>query len=324
MTKIFISYVREDRDRVAWLAERLGRAGFEVWFDQNLKGGRAWWEEILSQIRAADVFVYALGPTTLESAACAAECAYAQALQTPVLPVRLSETVSVNLLPQGLVGLHVVDVLEEEDGRILDLAGSLNGFGTRGPLPEPLPAPPAIPLSYLAQWAETLRDASPMDEAAQLKAVAELRRGLARTDEQADAQALLKILRGRRDILASVAGDVDVLLTPPPKPKAAPKPKPEPTPQPVSDPVAFAQEMSERLASEDVGIDWDEPPLWVVLVAYLGAGALVSTLYWAFIGDDAGSFAVLFMTIFLFAAGCYRYATHSWDWWIDLRMVLGA
>ncbi|MEM9267532.1 MAG: hypothetical protein AAGA78_01155, partial [Pseudomonadota bacterium] len=84
------------------------------------------------------------------------------------------------------------------------------------------------------------------------------------------------------------------------------------------------QEMSERLASEDVGIDWDEPPLWVVLVAYLGAGALVIALFWAFVGSILFGGIILFMGIFLIAAGCYRYATHTKDWWIDLRMVLGA
>ena len=39
MAKVFLSYAREDADAAKQLAEGIGRAGHEVWWDRHIQGG---------------------------------------------------------------------------------------------------------------------------------------------------------------------------------------------------------------------------------------------------------------------------------------------
>ena len=68
MTRVFISYSRNDRRRnrraVTDLARALDAAGYAVWRDNELYGGQSWWDEILSQLRMADAVVAVISPTS--------------------------------------------------------------------------------------------------------------------------------------------------------------------------------------------------------------------------------------------------------------------
>jgi hypothetical protein len=44
MSKVFISYDRANMPIVATLVEDIGNLGHLVWFDQELRGGRVWWD----------------------------------------------------------------------------------------------------------------------------------------------------------------------------------------------------------------------------------------------------------------------------------------
>jgi hypothetical protein len=46
MASLFLSYAREDADRVEPLAAALEREGHEVWWDQNISGGQEFAEAI--------------------------------------------------------------------------------------------------------------------------------------------------------------------------------------------------------------------------------------------------------------------------------------
>ena len=83
------------------------RARQQVWFDDELGGGEAWWKEILDQIRSCEVFIVALSNHLLESKPCQAELRYAQALQRPILPVRIGPVDSMRANP--LASLQVID-----------------------------------------------------------------------------------------------------------------------------------------------------------------------------------------------------------------------
>jgi hypothetical protein len=61
--RIFISYVREDREAVDRLAHALRRANFDVWLDRsNLLPGMRWQTEIRNAIRAGDYFIACFSP----------------------------------------------------------------------------------------------------------------------------------------------------------------------------------------------------------------------------------------------------------------------
>jgi len=49
----------------------------QVWVDERLSGGQAWWDEILAQLRSCDAMLIAISPALLESQASALERQYA-------------------------------------------------------------------------------------------------------------------------------------------------------------------------------------------------------------------------------------------------------
>jgi TolB protein len=107
MTRIFISYDRDDRNFTRQLASKLRRVFGQVWFDENLYGGEDWWNEIRRQIADCDIFIYLLTEASAQSEYCQAEHAEAERLRKEVLPVRLS---AVNTVPSFLQKIQYVDM----------------------------------------------------------------------------------------------------------------------------------------------------------------------------------------------------------------------
>lgn len=88
--KLFISYSRDDSSYVYELAKALREeTRHDVWIDQKLVGADFWWDTILDEIEKSDCFVVTLTPRCVESIFCAAELAYAIALNKPILPLLL-------------------------------------------------------------------------------------------------------------------------------------------------------------------------------------------------------------------------------------------
>ena len=122
MTTVFISYSRERYGEVKSLVEDLGALGHQAWFDHELTGGQAWWDQVLLKIRECEVFAYGLSPESLDSLACKREYAYASKLGKSVLPILVADGVSSELLPAALEELQYVDYAYDSD---LRLAGTL-------------------------------------------------------------------------------------------------------------------------------------------------------------------------------------------------------
>ncbi|MBZ0286136.1 MAG: TIR domain-containing protein [Anaerolineae bacterium] len=111
MTSIFISYDRDDRPLTRQLANQLRRVyGFDqVWYDENIRGGEDWWNEIQKQIASRDIFMYLLSDDSAKSPYCQAEHAEAKRLSKEVLPVRITE---VQDIPDFLRQIQYVDMSE--------------------------------------------------------------------------------------------------------------------------------------------------------------------------------------------------------------------
>ncbi len=93
MPKIFVSYSRVDRQFTNRLVARLRRiyGHSEVWYDESLHGGDIWWDEILSQIAQADIFLYLLSNESVTSPYCQAEFEEAQRLQKQLITVQVRD-----------------------------------------------------------------------------------------------------------------------------------------------------------------------------------------------------------------------------------------
>lgn len=111
MTSIFISYDRDDRPLTRQLANQLRRVyGFDqVWYDENIRGGQDWWNEIQKQIASRDIFMYLLSDDSAKSPYCQAEHAEAKRLDKEVLPVRI---MPVQEIPDFLRQIQYVDMSE--------------------------------------------------------------------------------------------------------------------------------------------------------------------------------------------------------------------
>ena len=126
---VFLSYSRKDEAAARQLESDLERGRATVWRDAELRGGDPWWQKILEQIRACDVFVLALSNNGLSSKPCRAELAYARDLGLPVLPVQIGP---VDSLRTAAVGeLQVLDYRQQSGASGIALLSELEAAARR-------------------------------------------------------------------------------------------------------------------------------------------------------------------------------------------------
>lgn len=151
--RLFISYARADAAAVRLVEEGLETLHYALWVDRKLDGGQAWWNEILQRIRDCDAVIAAVSPSLLDSQAAALERAYARALGKPLLPILVAPLLT-ELLPADLAPLQLIDYTTASPANAFQLAGALASLPSAPPLPDPLPPPPAVPVSYMSGLAE--------------------------------------------------------------------------------------------------------------------------------------------------------------------------
>ena len=225
MAKVFISYSRESAARIQTMISDLAALGHAVWYDRELSGGQAWWDAILENIRATDVFIFAVDNHSLASPACQSEYQYADSLGLPILPALVGEGVSVNLMPAALQRLQLIDLTTGDRDSALALARAIGELPPRGPLPDPLPQPPEAPMSYLGELAQRVAAPGPLSREAQGALVIDLKVSLRDPETAVDARILLQRLGQREDILNVIYREIEDVLE-------QTRPTPEPQLQP--------------------------------------------------------------------------------------------
>ena len=210
MRRVFVSYNSIDRPRTVDVVRDLEAAGYEAWFDQDLTGGQEWWDVILEQIRNCDALVVAVTEHALDSAACRAEWKYAVELGKAIVPLQLEET-SIDLAPSSLQHRQWVDYRSADKQAAFSLVKAVNSAQSPA-LPDPLPVPPALPLTYVAELRQQLDSAAPLTLQQQLTIVFQLRERLHDGGDVRTIEQLLRRFKARDDLLAAVAPDVDQLL----------------------------------------------------------------------------------------------------------------
>src|SRR6478672_9882377 len=68
MARVFLSYAREDADAAKELADALGRAGHEVWWDQHIQGGSRFSRAIDQALKDAEAVIVLWSSRSVESA----------------------------------------------------------------------------------------------------------------------------------------------------------------------------------------------------------------------------------------------------------------
>jgi hypothetical protein len=211
---LFVSYSSQDRSAIEPLTTALRRARQQVWFDEDLGGGQAWWNEILEQIRSCEVFIVALSNHSLESKPCQAELRYAQALQRPILPVRIGPVDSMRANP--LASLQVIDYQNPTADTAIQLVTAVHALAAQQPpLPSPLPDEPPVPFAYLMRLSSTLAEQD-IDPRQQTLLLTELKSGLEEDGDDPTARndiaRLLRMLRDRSDVTYRTRTEIEELL----------------------------------------------------------------------------------------------------------------
>jgi hypothetical protein len=213
--RVFISYSRIDAKRALDVAEDVEALGHSVWYDRELPGGQPWWDRILEALRGSDVTLFLVSKTSLRSIACQREYRYALRLTKLVVPLLVGEDASEDILPPELRLTQLVDYRAGDKASMRELARALSviapaQFASR-PLPDPLPEPPDAPVSQLASLIDRVNSrALPLAEQQTL-----LHEVMALVHSEEDGEAareVLRALRGRADVVASVARNIDDLL----------------------------------------------------------------------------------------------------------------
>jgi hypothetical protein len=211
MLAIYLSYARADASKASQLAEDIRSLGFNVWMDKELNGGQMWWDEILSQIKQCDVFVFSVSDASCGSIACMRELSYAESLGKSVIPVLVDRGLAIGALPCNLGERQLVKYLDEDRGSAIRLAKSLLNAQSPRPLPANLPEPPQVPLSYLARIASEInKESLSLQEQSQM--LLALKEGLTDNTTRSDALQIMQRLSRRRDLFAIISKEVDGLL----------------------------------------------------------------------------------------------------------------
>jgi len=207
--RIFMSYSSRNRAQVLALVADLRAMGHEVWIDQALSGGQSWWDEILTQIRACEAFVFALSPQYINSIPCQLEIDYAQKLNRLLVPVQIAD-VAINRLPSAVQSLQLIDCRTLDKDALIRLVRAINLLPDAPILPNPLPPPPDVPISRLAGIERDLQQDT-LDYSTQDDLLARLTDTIS-TPEGDDARLLLHRLRQHPQVSMRIAQQIDELL----------------------------------------------------------------------------------------------------------------
>lgn len=206
MRQMFISYARENKGPVDGLVEDIEALGHQAWMDTNLRGGQAWWDEILARITACDVFVAIVSGKTLTSVACQREKDWAAALGKPILPIAVERLPGA--LPRDLSVRQIVDYSQPGRQAIRDLAAAVAALQAPPALPDPLPQAPPAPLSYLNDLVGTVsQHEQRLTYEQQHEILTTLQPALDSTDaeERASGRYVIELFSQRPDLYADVS-----------------------------------------------------------------------------------------------------------------------
>lgn len=212
MRKVFVSYSRINLDAVTQLVDDLHAMGVNTWYDQTLTGGQRWWDNILSSIRECDIFIFALSPEAWESEACRSELAYGVGLGKTILPVLISEGIKMNLLSAPLAEIQITDYRLRDKGAAFAVLKAINAAPDASPLPDTLPAPPPVPVSYLGTLKDRIDTHASLTPQEQNLLFLELEEAIDEGRSPAELRDLLLCLRRRDDLLAKVGTKIDGAL----------------------------------------------------------------------------------------------------------------
>ncbi len=142
---VFISYSREDKDRVLELAGKLRAAGVSLWIDQSgIDGATLWGEEIVNALDHAKVLLLVVTPSAARSHNVAKEVVLFSERKGNILPVHLEQTTIPPSLKYPLAGIQHIEYFHgDADENLRTILRSLERAGAAILPPKPSATAPA-------------------------------------------------------------------------------------------------------------------------------------------------------------------------------------
>jgi TolB-like protein len=143
---VFISYSREDKDRVIDLAQKLREAGVSLWIDQGgIDGAAMWSEEIVNALENSKVLMLMVSERAVTSHNVTKEVTIASERKGHILPVHLEPTRIPAGLKYALAGIQHIEYFAAEPAE--SLKSILRSLERLGVTLQPPPAVSAMPQS---------------------------------------------------------------------------------------------------------------------------------------------------------------------------------
>lgn len=89
---IFVSYAHEDAEIVYPEMHRLHQRGFNIWYDEGIRPGTTWREEVAAALTESKLFLYFVTDNSVESDNCHQELNFALSRERKILAVHLTPT----------------------------------------------------------------------------------------------------------------------------------------------------------------------------------------------------------------------------------------
>ena len=128
---VFISYSREDKDKVLELAARLRDAGVSIWIDQGgIDGAALWGEAIVNALESAKVLLLMVSESAARSHNVAKEVVLTSERKGNILPILLEPTIIPPSLKYPLAGIQQIEYFQgSEDEALKAILRSLQNLG---------------------------------------------------------------------------------------------------------------------------------------------------------------------------------------------------
>ena len=115
---IFVSYKREDFDRVRPFLLRIQGWGYRIWYDKGIPGGAEWDALIEDKLKRCAMLLFCISPNSAESKYCRREVKYVDQLNKPILslqlePARLGHGLEMLLTQYQIIDTGAPDFAEQ-------------------------------------------------------------------------------------------------------------------------------------------------------------------------------------------------------------------
>ena len=106
---VFVSYAHRDQQEVYRDLARLHERGHRLWYDEGIRLGAPWRDEVATAIDRASVFVFYVSDASIASVACVQEINYALDHNKPILTVFLTNQALTSGLKLSLGGVQGIE-----------------------------------------------------------------------------------------------------------------------------------------------------------------------------------------------------------------------